>query len=79
MGQVKYYTLTFPRPIGVEPTVYTTKPIIESVLVEVEPGYFLEDPYSNPEIDEFESVKDALDRIIEFNGTDEYLKEIKIK
>ncbi len=74
----KYYLLNFPRPIGVEPTVYLTEPIITPIVVEVEEGYFLTDPYSDPTVLEFNSMKDTLNAIIEFNGTDDYLKNLKI-
>jgi hypothetical protein len=73
-----YYLLNFPRPIGIEPTVYTTKPEITPEIVEVYPGHFEADPYTDPNILEFYSVKQAIEYIIEFNGTDDYLKKLRI-
>jgi len=74
-----YYLLNFPRPIGIEPTIYLKNPIIEPIICEVELGYFLEDPYSNPEILEFNSIFDTLTCILSFNSTDDYLKNIKVE
>ena len=78
------YLLRFPRPIGIEPTVYFEKPIFRTedavVLVEEEDGtcYTAEDPYLLPEVLECKSIKDALLKIIDFNHSDDYLKEIMI-
>jgi len=73
----KYYLLNFPRPVGVEPTIYVHKPVFQPEAVEVEEGHFLTDPYTDPEVLEFNSVKEAIEHIVSFNGTDEYLANIK--
>ena len=75
---MKYYLLNFPRPIGVEPCVYIHRPEIVPVVVEVEPGHVEVDPYTDPEILEFDSIKEAIQHIVDFNGSDEYLVNIKV-
>jgi|WetSurMetagenome_2_1015567.scaffolds.fasta_scaffold92225_5 hypothetical protein len=79
MKENRVYLLNFPRPTGIEPTVYLYKPNIKPEVVEVEPGYFLEDPYSNPDVLEFNSIKEAVLYIVDWNGDTEYLKHLKIK
>lgn len=52
---MKVWLICYPRPIGIEPKIYKEKPQIPSAeLVEVEPGYFLSDPFF-PSIEEFEN------------------------
>ena len=75
----KAYLLSFPRPIGLEPTIYLTKPKIgEPEVIEVEPDYFMSDPFE-PEILEFDNVFEAKAAIVRFNGTEEYLSQLKVK
>lgn len=41
------------RPIGVEPKIFLTKPVMPTIdPVEVEPGYFLDDPWA-PSLEDF--------------------------
>lgn len=50
------YLKLFPRPMGPEPKIFYEKPpIAEGETVEVEPGYFLTDPWSVYDILEFTS------------------------
>lgn len=57
---MKVYMPLFPRPIGTLPIIYLSKPILPAPrLVEVEPGYFLEDPYEVPDLIEFDSEFEA--------------------
>lgn len=72
------YTLNFPRPIGVEPTVYLKRPNITPTIVK-NPEWSGIDPYSDPEIIEHATVMGALKYIIDFNWNCQYLKELKIK
>lgn len=60
------YLLNYPRPIGLEPTIYLSCPKIDYTPVEVEPGYFMED-CQLPEIVPCYSFSDALSRIMHFN------------
>lgn len=53
---MKCYVKIHPRPYGAEPKIFLTKPVVvEPEIVEVEPGYFLEDPFSSIELEEFDS------------------------
>jgi len=63
------YLLWFPRPIGCEPTVYLQNPNI---------NLYSEDPFS-PDVIKCRDIKSALELIIEFNSSDDYLKELTIK
>lgn len=50
------YLINYPRPIGIEPKIYLQRPpeaVVEEF--EVEPGYFMSDPWGDYEIIEFES------------------------
>lgn len=50
------YLKLFPRPLGPEPRLYFIKPPLAQVeSIEVEPGYFIEDPWADYEIVEFSS------------------------
>lgn len=73
------YLLNFPRPTGLEPTIYRNKPIIKPETVEIEPGYFLEDPYTNPDIESYNSIYEAIKAITEYNNNDDYLSLLKIE
>lgn len=64
---MKVYVLDYPRPIGMEPTIYFVKPIVDSES---------ENPFE-PEVLEFDSPREARDAIIRFNGSWEYLKNFK--
>lgn len=75
---MKYYLLNHPRPIGLEPRVYQQRPEISPEIVEVEPGYFLTDPYSDPEILEFTCLKEALLAVVNFNSSDSYLESLTV-
>lgn len=47
--------LNYSQPIGISPVIYLTKPVIsEPEEVEVEPGYFLTDPF-HPSVETFAS------------------------
>lgn len=74
----KCYLKCYPRPVGLEPTIYLYKPEVCKEVVEVEPGYLLEDPFSNPEVSEYRSIEDALIEILKFNPNDDYLSNLKI-
>lgn len=73
------YLLNFPRPIGLEPTIYQIKPEIIPESVEIEPGCFDIDPYSNPDIIECRTIMEALITILKYNHTESYRNEIKFK
>lgn len=50
------YLKIYPRPMGPEPKIYLERPQeAESDPIEVEPGCFLEDPWSLYDIAEFEN------------------------
>ncbi len=70
------WTLTYPRPIGVAPTVYLVKPNIEPIPCEIKA--FI-NPYSVPTVVEHATILGALKAIIDFNWDCQYLKEIEIK
>lgn len=65
----KYWLLTYPRPLGIEPTIYTKEPDISDGT---------EDPFA-PSILYFDNIQAAVICILNFNPTDEYLKNLKIK
>ena len=81
---IKCWTLTYPRPIGIKPTIYLIKPIVEPTVVEdyiTEDGVHEQggvDPYTDPHITEHQSILDAFLSFVEFNNTDDYLRDIKI-
>lgn len=74
----KYYILNSARPIGVYPEIHLSKPNLhKEIVIDEETGEEMTD-YWFPEIEEYSSIKDALNRIVEFNDTDEYLKHLRI-
>lgn len=65
----KYWLLNHPRPTGIEPTIYSTKPIFDS-----------DDLYSSMiSFIECQSIGEALKIIFDFNHTDEYIENLEIK
>ena len=65
---VKYYTILRGRPIGVEPVVYLNKPGDEKQ----------DNPWAAT-IEEHDTMKDALLRVIIYNDTDEYLVGVEVR
>ena len=55
------YMLRLPRPIGVLPAIYKNKPTVEPprIVEDEETGYFQDDPFSSPDIVEFNSEFEA--------------------
>lgn len=62
------YLLNYPRPIGLEPTIYLTKPYTEP----------LDEDGWAPELIECYTFSDALSRIMHFN-IELALKEFKVQ
>ena len=64
------YLLNFPRPVGLEPTIYLSKP-------KLDPNGQDENPW-HPDVEECYSFTEALSRILHFNLS-LALKEFSIK
>lgn len=56
----KVYVKIWARPLGAEPIIFKTRPKeVEPEIVEIEPGYFQTNPWSEPSIFAFDSVFEA--------------------
>ena len=66
---MKTYVLNYPRPVGVEPRISFVKPDWDEEV---------DDSGYGPSLLEFNSVKEALQYIIDFNDSCEYLKMLTI-
>jgi hypothetical protein len=63
------YLLNFPRPVGLEPTIYLTKPNIEELQVQgyEDDGLPVSGCFWGPDIEEYYEFSHALNRIMHFN------------
>jgi hypothetical protein len=57
---MKAWIKVYARPLGAEPRIYRIKPILpEPDLIEIEPGFFQENPWQVPDLREFETELEA--------------------